>query len=520
MSSPESSPASAQNSGISQVSSAVVDHADRYREVFVHAEPFKHLSVDDFFTADFAERLLQEFPRFNPALARNEMGDVGGKAVNTKIREISPAYLELYETIGGRPFLELMSRISGIPDLVLDPRMYGGGTHENLHGQELDPHVDFNYDEAQQLHRRLNVIVYLNKGWQTEWGGAIEIHSNPRDPAKNRIRAFDPIFNRCVMFETNEISWHGFPKITLPADQRDLSRKSISIYLYTKTRPAEEIAPVHATFYVQRPLPDRFREGVTLAAEDVAELKNLLLRRDIWVQHYQKQELQQNGELEGKSRDVLTLMANYDALTADAKAALAAAENERQRLIDEFRLLQEALQEENEALHARVPASRPEGAELTASSETAMEAERRNVRIPLTGYAVQTEIAGPAYSDLAYSDLWMGPHVEFAIDPKVRVNRIKLQGWRPDGAPRGKLRMAVDNASVETMVSGGMFSLELPLPREYRETFRVVVECEALPPISEGLSLNVDPRQLSFKLVELRMLHPLLALVAKMLRGR
>ena len=408
-----------------------------------------------------------------------------------------------------------MSRISGIADLILDPRMYGGGTHENLHGQELDPHVDFNYDEAQQLHRRLNVIVYLNKGWQPEWGGAIEVHSNPRDPAKNQIRGFDPIFNRCVMFETNEISWHGFPKITLPPDKRDLSRKSISIYLYTKTRPAEEIAPVHGTFYVQRPLPDRFREGMTLAAEDVAELKDLLWRRDIWVEHYQKLELEKNREIDGKSRDVLTMMANYDALTTDAKAALAAAENERQRLIDERRLREGMLQKENAALQARVLALQQEHAELVASSEAAMEAERRNVRVPVTGYAVQTGTTAGAYSDL-----WMGPRVEVELEPRTRVNGIRLQGWRPDGAPRGKLRMSVDMANVETMVAGGLFTIELPLPRDYREAFRVIVECEAIPRSGVVPSVTNDPRELSFKFVELRMLHPILAMLGKVLGGR
>src|SRR5271163_1276421 len=163
----DSTPAQAQLSPIPQVSSAVSERADSYRGTFLHAQPFKHLAIDDFLDANFAERLLLEFPHFDPNLARNEIGEIGGKAVNMKIREISPAYGELYETIAAKPFLELMSRISGIPDLILDPRMYGGGTHENLHGQELDPHVDFNYDQAQQLHRRLNVIVYLNKGWQT-----------------------------------------------------------------------------------------------------------------------------------------------------------------------------------------------------------------------------------------------------------------------------------------------------------------------------------------------------------------
>jgi hypothetical protein len=509
---PDSSAAAVQNPGIPQVSPSVSEKADAYREAFVSAKPFKHLSIDDFFTADFAERLYEEFPRFNPELARNEMGNVAGKAVNTKIREISPAYRELYETIGGQPFLELMSRISGIRDLILDPRMYGGGTHENLHGQELDPHVDFNYDEAQQLHRRLNVIVYLNPGWQTEWGGAIEVHSNPRDPATNQIRGFDPIFNRCVMFETNEISWHGFPKITLPPDKRDLSRKSISIYLYTKTRPAEEIAPVHGTFYVQRPMPDRFREGLTLSNDDVAELKNLLWRRDIWVEHYQKLELEKNRERDAKSADIRTMMANYDSLTVDAKFALASAEKEKAELrahLEAYGRLRDSLQAEKEALLAQV-GELQQGEEASAAALTA---ERQNVRVPITGYAVQTgALVG------IHSDLWAGARAEIGLEPRVRVSRIRLHGWRPENSPRGKLRMSVGLANVETNVSSGLFSIELPLPHEYREPFRVIVECEVVTEIGGGPLFDHDARALSFKWVELEVLHPPLALIAKVLK--
>jgi len=282
---------------VPQVSESVTRQADHYREAFLRAAPFKHVMIESFFEPKFAERLLGEFPSFDPKLAMNEMGELGGKAVNTKIREISPAYEELYETIGSKGFLDLMSRLSGIPDLVMDPKLYGGGTHENRHGQELDAHVDFNYDESEKLHRRLNVIIYMNQEWKTEWGGAIEIHSNPWDHKNNQIHAFDPLFNRCVMFETNEYSWHGFPKIQLPEDKRHLSRKSISIYLYTKDRPAEEIAPMHATFYVQRPLPPYIQEGRVLTGEDIKELNELLKRRDDWLRMYHKMELEKNREI-------------------------------------------------------------------------------------------------------------------------------------------------------------------------------------------------------------------------------
>ncbi|MEQ1947742.1 MAG: 2OG-Fe(II) oxygenase [Bryobacteraceae bacterium] len=290
------------------ISAKVIGEADHHREAFVNAKPFKHWMIDDFFEPAFAEQLLEQFPSFDPKLARNELGEVRGKAVNTKIREISPAYQSLYGIIGSQPFLELVSRMSGIPDLIPDPKMYGGGTHENLHGQDLDVHVDFNYDEGQGLHRRLNLIVYLNKDWKTGWGGAIEIHSNPRDPEHDEIKAYDPLFNRAVMFETNEISWHGFPRIELPPDQRHLSRKSISIYLYTKTRPAEEVAPPHMTFYVQRPLPKHILPGYTLTESDVHEIGELISRRDLWLSFYHKRELEVSAQIVSKNTMIEQLL--------------------------------------------------------------------------------------------------------------------------------------------------------------------------------------------------------------------
>ena len=59
----------------------------------------------------------------------------------------------------------------------------------------------------------------------------------------------------------------------------------------------EETAPVHATFYVHRPLPPSFNEGHTLTQDDVKELKRLLARRDQWIELYQKMELRKNAEI-------------------------------------------------------------------------------------------------------------------------------------------------------------------------------------------------------------------------------
>jgi hypothetical protein len=297
-----------------QVSKSVIENSRAYGDAFLHASPFKHTVIENFFEPDFAERLLADFPAFDPALARNEVyGGAWGKAVNTRIRSISPAYEEMYDLIGSAEFLDLLSELSGIPGLLPDPALYGGGTHENLHGQDLDPHVDFNYDEPQKLHRRLNLIIFLNKGWRGEWGGSLEIHSNPRRPLENTIQSYEPLFNRAVLFETNEYSWHGFPKIELPEEERHRSRKSISIYLYTRDRAADEVAPPHGTFYVHRPLDQRFRQGYTLTQADEKDLLFQVDRRDKWIEKYQAMELEKSRELQQKAAYIRDLLARVRA---------------------------------------------------------------------------------------------------------------------------------------------------------------------------------------------------------------
>ena len=260
----------------------VRDDADRLAAVFQGAQPFQHFVVDGFFTEEFADRLLAEFPPFEAGDNRNEAGHEGKKAVFERVRRLGPAFAALDDLVRSAEFLALLGRITGIRDLRYDPDYIGGGTHESRHGQELDPHVDFNRHPLTGWHRRLNLIVYLNRNWRDEWGGSLELHSNPR-AADDRVTLIAPAFNRGVLFETNEISWHGFARIALPADQRHLSRRSVALYFYTGERDA--VAGTHSTIYVDRPLPERFQPGRVLAPEDVEELQRLLARRD---QHNQR----------------------------------------------------------------------------------------------------------------------------------------------------------------------------------------------------------------------------------------
>ena len=268
---------------------------------FAAAQPFRHVVINEFLDATFCRNLSESFPPFDPERARNEHGVTGRKAVCPALPKLGPEFATFDRLLRDPSFLDFISRITGIPHLLYDPDYEGGGTHENLNGAELDSHVDFNYHPRRQWHRRLNLIVFLNEDWQEVWGGCLELLRDPWATSTGDRRVIVPRLNRAVIFETTEKSWHGFRHIQLPIG-KNVSRRSIAVYFYTKDRDSMEIAPSHGTIYYQRSLPDRIQAGYTLQADDVRELQDLLARRDHHMKFLYEREQEFSSVLSGITR--------------------------------------------------------------------------------------------------------------------------------------------------------------------------------------------------------------------------
>lgn len=260
-------------------------------ELFRSAQPFPHIVFDEFLAPDFLERIEREFPTFKSENALNDFGEPGGKAVVSALPEISPAYNELDALLQSSEFLDWTGRTVGIAPLLYDAEYFGGGTHENIEGEALDPHVDFNIHPRRRWHRRLNLILFLNREWELDWGGCLRLHRNPWLPeSEDEIKTVLPLRNRAVIFETSERSWHGFERIRLPEAKRDLSRRSVAVYYYTAERPADEAVAEHSTYYVPPRLPERFQPGRTLDEQDVQDIQGLLDGRDRQLRFFWERE--------------------------------------------------------------------------------------------------------------------------------------------------------------------------------------------------------------------------------------
>lgn len=279
------------------ISASTLASLDQHAAAFATARPFRHVAIDGFLQPESAEALLRQFPGFDTRYALNEMGEVGGKAVRTRVRELGPAYEALDEYLQTPEFLDAVSRITGIPDLLYDPDYEGGGTHENRQGQALAPHIDFNYHPRTGWHRRLNLIIYLNPQWASDWGGNLQLHRDPWSEGAE-VNELLPLFNRCVVFETTETSWHGFETIRLPEEHAALSRRSFAIYLYTRERPPAETAPPHATVYVPEGMPADLKVGHTLSAEDHLRLRTGFQRLRGQLRFLYERETDFTGQIE------------------------------------------------------------------------------------------------------------------------------------------------------------------------------------------------------------------------------
>jgi len=151
---------------------------------------------------------------------------------------------QLFHFFNSRPVLEFLEGLTTIQGLIPDPYFMGGGYHETGRGGKLGIHADFRINDQLHLHRRLNVIVYLNERWQPEWGGALELWDREM---KEKRREVMPVFNRCVIFATTATAFHGVPHVRCPAGR---SRKSLALYYFEDEGQPRPIRPTH---YVPRP---------------------------------------------------------------------------------------------------------------------------------------------------------------------------------------------------------------------------------------------------------------------------
>ena len=214
------------------------DVALKYFDQYISAKPFPHIVLDGFFDENLLQDILDEFPNNLDKVGVNSESDPQKLKFTlndpTKFGKKTKAFLDFTNSY---TILDFINKISGIKEkLAPDPYFQGGGLHELQNNGHLNVHSDFNKHQITGLDRRINALVYLNHDWKPEYGGSLELWNRDMTECVNKIT---PIFNRLVIFDTTDFSFHGNPDpINHP---KNISRKSIALYYYSNGRPKNEI---------------------------------------------------------------------------------------------------------------------------------------------------------------------------------------------------------------------------------------------------------------------------------------
>ena len=234
----------------------IIQHAEHNAKV--HHKPYTVVEVENFLPEPLLRKVLESFPAPSDEFWETSLIDV----VESKRRTTWSSFFDIPNNINdvvcllnSSLFLKFGSKVLDIKKLMPDPYFTGGGLNESFTGDYLDVHVDGNYHDASGLNRRVNAILYLSEEWKQEWGGNFGIYS---DQGKTKVYEIVPKLNTLVLFDTSDVSYHGYPEpITCPTD---VSRRSLILYYYTKDKASTDkikVSDPHSALWVKRDHTDK-----------------------------------------------------------------------------------------------------------------------------------------------------------------------------------------------------------------------------------------------------------------------
>jgi hypothetical protein len=199
---------------------------------FKSNQPFDYCVVDNFLNPDFASDVSDEFPDYNDGKLFVYDNPLEHKKALNNWNAFPKKTYKLFELLVSFNFAEIISKQLNLK-LFPDPGLHGGGWHMHGIGGNLNPHLDYSIHPKSGLMRKLNIIIYLSKDLLPHYGGHLGLwsRSNSDKYPLSLEREIEPVFNRAVVFDTTQDSWHGMSRpLLVPAG---VYRKSIAVYYLT-----------------------------------------------------------------------------------------------------------------------------------------------------------------------------------------------------------------------------------------------------------------------------------------------
>lgn len=209
-------------------------------KVEYYSMPFDHWIIDNFFDIETARNLSKEFISYDSDECVHYNTWISEKKACNQWDKFPPLTYKTFFYLLSPEFSSELSELTGIKPIYSDIGLHGGGWHMHGKGGNLSIHLDYSIHPKLNLQRKLNLIVYLEEDYLSEWGGSLQLWSHNYDtdkPLKSE-KEIAPLFNRAILFDTTQKSWHGFPEKINPLDGK--LRKSFGVYYLTDINSTAE----------------------------------------------------------------------------------------------------------------------------------------------------------------------------------------------------------------------------------------------------------------------------------------
>lgn len=211
---------------------------------YKNANPFPHIVIDKFLPETILNSVVDEFTKnekwwydqvkwTEPFQVNKFYWPHDIESANNLPNDL-PIISALVDYLNSPVMLKYLEELTGIENLIGDELLMGGGLHKTTSGGKLSIHKDYNVHPVKKIYRRLNLLIYLNKDWKTEWEGHLQLWDKNMTNVEVNV---EPLFNRAVIFTISDDSLHGHP-VPLNTPE-NVSRNSIALYYFTEENPKE-----------------------------------------------------------------------------------------------------------------------------------------------------------------------------------------------------------------------------------------------------------------------------------------
>ena len=243
------------------------------RLTFAAAAPFPHIVLDQFLEPEACETLLAEAEGFDADWLQYAHYNQLKQGIRDR-KQMGPGTRAVLDSLASPRFVAWLERLSGIQGLLWDPELDGGGLHKVERGGFLNMHTDFlAHTTRTSWSRQINLLIYLNKDWKDEYGGALELWD---DTMTEKRAGVAPLFNRCLIFHTRNPSYHGHPHpLTCPPDR---ARRSLALYYF---RDEGRKLPLSPTNYRATPDDPMYKRALIRIDNILLNVYAVLKRRGV-----------------------------------------------------------------------------------------------------------------------------------------------------------------------------------------------------------------------------------------------